>query len=90
MCEAMPPQITVSAKHFAALRTVVRFDVRVGQQVRFQVGSLVERPTANGTFVRRLLHVQDLMDGQSARLTKTFATLGALERFFLAVYIPEK
>jgi len=55
VCEAVPAQVAVPAKHFTARRTVVRFDVGVRQQMRLQVRPLVEAPAAHRTLVRRLL-----------------------------------
>lgn len=57
--------------------------VGVRQQMGLQVGSLVEAATADGTFVWRLFHVKDLVDGQRPRLAKTFATLQTFEWFLL-------
>lgn len=84
----MPPQVAIPAEHLAAGGAVVRFDVRVREKMGLQVASLVETPCAHGTFVRRFLHVQDLVHGQGPALTESFSTLGAFERFFLAVDVP--
>lgn len=79
----MPPKITISPKHFSATIAFVRFMVGMGKQVRFQIGSLVERPGADLAFVRRLFHMEDLVHGQSPGLAESFAALVAFERFFL-------
>lgn len=50
--EAVPAEVAVPAEHFAARRAVVRLDVGVRQQVRLQVGPLVEAPAAHRTLVR--------------------------------------
>lgn len=86
--EAVPAEVAIAAEHFAARRTVIRFDVGVRQQVRFQVGPLVEAPAAHRTLVRRLFQMQDLVHGQRARLAKPFAALQTLERFLLGVDVP--
>jgi hypothetical protein len=60
----------------------------VGEKVGLEVGALVERAIAHRTFVGRLLHVKDLVNCESPRLTETFTTLGTFKWFFLAVDIP--
>lgn len=64
--EAVPAEVAVPAEHFAARRAVVRLDVGMRQQVRLQVGPLVEAPAAHRALVRRLLQMQDLVHGQRA------------------------
>lgn len=64
--------------------------VRVREKMRFQVASLVEASRANWTFVRRFLHVQDLVNSQSPALTKSFSAFAALEGFLLAMDVSEK
>lgn len=86
--EAVPAEIAIPAEHFAARWTIIRFDVRVRQQVGFEVGPLVEAPAAHGTLVRRFLQMKDLVHGERARLTESFATLETFERFLLGVYVP--
>lgn len=54
-----------------------------------QVGPLVETATAHGTLVRRLLHVQNLVHGQGARLAEALAALGALEWLLFRVDVSE-
>lgn len=54
MREAVSAQVAIPTEYFTARRTVVRFDVGVRQQVRLQVGPLIEASAAHGTFVRRL------------------------------------
>ena len=58
------------------------------QQVGLQVGPLVEAPVTDGTLVRGLFHVKDLVDGERPRLAEPFAALGALERLFFRVDVP--
>jgi hypothetical protein len=55
----------------------------VREQVRLQVGALVEAAAAHRTLVWGLLHVEDLVHGQCPRLAEAFPTLAALERFLL-------
>lgn len=69
---------------------MIWFNVGVGEQMGLQIGSLVEAPVADRTFVRGLFHVQDLMNGQSARLAEPFTTLQALEWLFLRVDVPDE
>jgi len=88
VCEAVTPQVTVASEHFAAGTTLVGLVVGVGEQVCLEVGALVETAAANRTLVRGLLHVQDLVHGQSARLAEPLATLSALERLLLRVDVP--
>lgn len=78
----MSTEIAISAKHFATGQTVIRFDVGVRQQMGLQIGALIEAALADGTFVRGLLHVENFVDGQCARLTETLAAFEAFERFF--------
>ena len=60
------------------------------EKVRFQVASLVKASRADRTLVRRLLHVEDLVNGQSPALAKSFPALAALERCLFAVDVAEK
>lgn len=87
MRQTMTPEIAIAAKDLATRGTVVRLDVGVCEQMRLQIGALIERSIADGTLVRRLLHVQDLVHGQRARLAESFATFGALEGFLLGVNV---
>ena len=88
MGQAVSTQVTVPSKHFAAVGAVVGFDVRVGQQVGLEVAPLVEASAASRTLVRRIFHVQDLVDGQCPRLTKPLATLVALEGLLFGMNVP--
>lgn len=88
--QRMAAQVAVAPEHLAAGQTVIRLDVGVREQVRFQIGALVEAAIAHGALVRRLLHVQNLMDGQRTRLAETLAALEALERFLLGVNVSAK
>lgn len=88
MCERMTSQIAITPENFAAGRALVWFVVGVREQVRFQIGALIEAATADGTLVRRLFHVEDLVDGECARLAETLATFGTFEWLLLRVYVP--
>lgn len=86
--QRVPPQIAISAEDLAAGGAVIGLNIRVREKMRLQVAPLIETPGADGTLVRRLLHMQNLVDSQRPALTESFATLGAFERFLLAVYVP--
>ena len=88
MRQAVPAQVTVPTEHFAAVGAVVGLDVRVGQEVGLEVAPLVETPAARRTLVRRIFHVQDLVDGQCPRLAEPLATLVALEGLLLGMDVP--
>lgn len=90
MCQGVTPQITIASEDLAARRTLVRLVIGVRQQVRLQVGPLVEAAIAHGTLVRRLLHVQNLVHGQSARLAESLAALEAFEWLLFRVNVPLK
>ena len=85
--QGVAAQIAVASEDFAARRALVRFQVRVGQEMRLEVGSLVEAAGTDGTLVRRLLQVQNAVDGQRPRLAETFAAIGAFERLLLRVNV---
>ncbi len=70
------------------LQELLWLDVSVGQQMGLQVGALVEAPLANGTPVRALLHVEDLVDGQGARLAEALPAVVTLEGLLLGVDVP--
>lgn len=86
--QRVPPQIAVPAKDLAAGGAMIRLNVRVREKMSLEVAPLIEAPGADGTLVRRFLHVQNLVDSQRPALTESLAALGALERFLLAVDIP--
>lgn len=88
MSQRVPSEVAVPAKHLAAVGTVVRFDVCVGEKVGLEVGTLVKRPSTRGTLVGRVLHVQDLVHRKGPRLAEALATLQALERLLLRVNVP--
>ena len=88
MREAVTPEVAIASEYFAAGGAVVRFDVGVGEQVGLEVGALVETAAAHRTLVGGLLHMQDLVHGQSPRLAEPLATLSALERLLLRVDVP--
>ena len=80
-------EITIPAEDFLALVAFIWLVIRMGEQVSFQVGPLIKAATANGAFMRGLFHVKDLVNGQGSRLTKTFATFCAFERFLLGMNV---
>lgn len=53
--QTVPPQITVSPEHFAALLAAVGLDVCMGEKVSFQITSLIKGSSTCGTFVWRFL-----------------------------------
>lgn len=50
-----------------------------------EIGALIKAAVADGTFVRRLFHVQDFVHRQRATLTKSFPAFDAFERLLLRV-----
>ena len=84
----MTPQVAAAAEEFGAAGTLVGLVVGVGEQVGLEVGALVETAAAHRTLVWGLLHVQDLVHGQSPGLAEPLATLSALERLLLRVDVP--
>lgn len=84
----MSSQITVPAEDLAAGGAVIGLDVRVREKMSLQVAALIETPRADRALVRRLLHVQNLVNSQGPALAKSFAALGAFERFLFAVNVP--
>jgi len=82
------PKVATAAEEFGTAGTFVGLVVGVGEQVGLEVGALVETAAAHRTLVRGLLHVQDLVHGQSPRLTEPLATLSAFERLLLRVDVP--
>ena len=88
MRHLVTPKVATAAEEFGAAGTLVGFVVGVGEQVGLEVGALVETAAAHRTLVGGLLHVQDLVHGQSPRLTEPLATLCALERLLLRVDVP--
>lgn len=85
MREAVPPEVTIPSEYLAAGDAVVRLDVGVREQVRFEIRALVEAAAAHRTLVGRLLHVQDLVHGQRSRLAESFSAFQTFERFLLRV-----
>jgi hypothetical protein len=59
----------------------------VGEKMCLQIGALVKRALTYGTHVRAVLHVEDLVHGQGARLAEAFAAVIALERLLFGVDI---
>ena len=83
--QSVSPQVAVAAEDLSAGVTFIGFMVGVRQQVRLQVGALVEGATADGALVWRLLHVKDLVDGESPTLTESLAAFSTFERLLFAV-----
>ena len=83
----MPAQITVAPEHLLALIALVWLVICVREEMRLEVGSLVKAPLTHGAFVRRLLHMQDLMNSQGSRLAETLATLGTFKRFLFGMNV---
>jgi hypothetical protein len=79
--EHVSTQITVAAELLATIRTVVRFDVRVSEQMGLEIGALVEAASTSGTLVWGVVHVQNAMHCECARLTESLATGLTLEWF---------
>lgn len=53
-----------------------------------EIAPLIKASGADRALVRRLLHVQDLVNGQGPALAESLAAFGALERLLLAVDVP--
>ena len=64
-----------------------RFDVRVSEEMRLKVGSLIKTSLTDWTSVRSLLVVKDFVNGQGSVLTETLATIITFEGFLFAVYV---
>ena len=64
-----------------------RFDVRVSEEMRLKVGSLIKTSLTDWTSVWSLLVVKDFVNGQCSVLTETLATIITFERFLFAVYV---
>ena len=85
MGQLMSTEITISTEHFPTLVAFIRLVVCMSEEVSLEVRSLVETSSANGTLVRGLLHVKDLVHCQCAGLTEALAALQTLERFLFGV-----
>ena len=79
--------VGAGAQPLRNLQQLFWFDVRVSEEVRLEVGSLIKTPLTDWTPVRSLLVVEDLMDCQGSVLAKTLATIITFERFLLAVNV---
>ena len=53
----------------------------------FEVGPLIKASVANGASMRGFLHVQNPVNGQSPRLTKTFPAFATLERLLFGMNV---
>lgn len=49
--------------------------------MRFEIGALIKAAIADRAFMRRFFEMENFVDGQCARLTKSFATFHAFEWF---------
>ena len=87
MGQFVPPEITVASEDLGALVALVGLMVSVGEEVGLEVGALVEAALAHRALVWRLLHVEDLVNGQGPRLAEPLPALHALERFFLRMNV---
>jgi len=83
-------QVAIAAENLPARVALVGLVVGVREQVRLQVGALVEGARAHRTPVRRRLLVQNAVHGQGARLAETLAALRASERLLLRVDVSEE
>ena len=79
--------VGAGAQPLRNLQQLFWFDVRVSEEVRLEVGSLIKTPLTDWTPVRSLLVVEDLMDCQGSVLAKTLATIITFERFLFAVNV---
>ena len=79
--DACPPAL----RPLGDLQELSGLDVCVGEEVGFEVRPLVEVALTNGTSVGGLVHVEDLVDCQGARLTEALATFRAFEWLLLGV-----
>ena len=64
-----------------------RFDVRVSEEMRLEVGSLIKTSLTDWTSVWSFLVVKDFVNGQGSVLAETFATIITFERLLFAVYV---
>lgn len=85
--EGVATEVAVTSKDFAARVAFVGLQVGVSQQMRLQVGTLIEAAGADGALVRRFLQVKDPMDGQRPGLAESFAAITALERLLFRVNV---
>lgn len=88
--EGVPPEVAVPPEDLSTGIAVVRFDVRVSQEMSLEVAALVEGSAAGWTFVRTVFHVKDAVNGECAGLAETFTTFAAFEGLFLRMNVPEK
>lgn len=76
--QAVPPQITVSPEHFAALLAAVGLDVCMGEKVSFQITSLIKGSSTCGTFVWRFLFRCEASKGLILHTTAPFSIVSVL------------
>lgn len=77
----MVPQFVIGREELLAFGTFQR-SIGVSQHVGFEIGPLVEGFGADGAFVGRFFHVEDLVHRQRSGLAESFTALGAFEWFF--------
>lgn len=66
---------------------MIRLDVGVGQEVSLEVGALVEAARAHWALMGGLLHVENFMDCQGARLAESLSALAAFKWFLFRMNI---
>ena len=66
MRQLVSPEIAISSEYLPTLIALVWFVIRVGEKVSLQIGALVELSLTDGTLMRRLFHVKDLVNGQGS------------------------
>ena len=66
MRQLVSPEIAISSEDLPTLIALVWFVIRVGEKVSLQIGALVKLSLTDGTLMRRLFHVKDLVNGQGS------------------------
>lgn len=84
----MTSQVAIASENLATVLAIVGFDVGVRQEVRLEIAALVEGAAARGAFVRGLLQVEGLVNGQGAGLAETFAAVWAFEGLLFGMDVP--
>ena len=73
------------SKSLRYLEQLLGFDVGVSQEMGLQVGFLIETSLTDRTAMRRLLVMEDFVNGQGSVLTETLSTVITFEWFLFAV-----
>ena len=89
MRELVAAEVAVAAEDFATTRALEGPDVGVSEKMCLKIRSLVESAAALRAFVRRVVQMQDSVNGESPRLTEAFAAVVAFEGLFLRVNVSE-